>query len=110
MHILFRFIDLNFFLVLKKLFFLGFRQGIKGYLLYVLQSHVFLISRNTIFYEYVFPFNNSNILVHPSPNPTSHLSDYDLELIHNFPPTHDPQSTLPNPLLLPHVTLNLLVP
>lgn len=55
----------------QKTFFLGFQNGEKGYLLYNMHSHDFLVSRNAIFYEEVFPFHQNNNLTHTSPQPSS---------------------------------------
>lgn len=41
----------------RKTVFLGFRNGTKGYLLYDLHSHEFVISCNVIFYETTFPLH-----------------------------------------------------
>ncbi|WVY93987.1 hypothetical protein V8G54_033075 [Vigna mungo] len=40
----------------SKCIFLGFKSGVKGYLLYDLLTNSFLISRNVIFYESHFPY------------------------------------------------------
>ncbi|KAL4285046.1 hypothetical protein GQ457_16G030870 [Hibiscus cannabinus] len=37
--------------------FLGYAPGVKGYKVYVLQSHTIMISRNVIFHEKIFPFH-----------------------------------------------------
>ncbi|KAL4354578.1 hypothetical protein GQ457_06G014030 [Hibiscus cannabinus] len=37
--------------------FLGYAPGVKGYKVYVLQSHTIMISRNVIFHEEIFPFH-----------------------------------------------------
>nr|KYP53203.1 Retrovirus-related Pol polyprotein from transposon TNT 1-94 [Cajanus cajan] len=44
----------------RKSVFIGYKEGIKGYILYDLQSKEVFISRNVIFYETNFPFNDSN--------------------------------------------------
>lgn len=38
--------------------FQGFKPGTKGYILYDLQIHSVFISRNTIFYEHIFPYHS----------------------------------------------------
>ncbi|WVZ08164.1 hypothetical protein V8G54_021510 [Vigna mungo] len=40
----------------SKCIFLGFKPGVKGYLLYNLHNKNFLVSRNVIFYEFHFPY------------------------------------------------------
>jgi len=44
----------------SKCIFLGYKTGTKGYLLFNLHSHSFLVSRNVIFYEKVFHFTVAN--------------------------------------------------
>ena len=44
----------------SKCIFLGYKTGTKGYLLFNLHSHSFLVSRNVIFYEKFFPFTIAN--------------------------------------------------
>jgi hypothetical protein len=44
----------------RKTVFLGYRDGTKGFLLYDISSHSFLVSRNVIFHEDVFPFSSVN--------------------------------------------------
>ncbi|WVZ10350.1 hypothetical protein V8G54_014880 [Vigna mungo] len=49
----------------SKCIFLGFKSGVKGYLLYDLLTNSFLISRNVIFYESHFPYwSPSNAVSH----------------------------------------------
>jgi len=40
----------------RKIVFVGYKEGTKGYVLYDLQSHEIFISRNIILYENVFSF------------------------------------------------------
>jgi hypothetical protein len=55
----------------RKAIFLGFKDGTKGYVLYDLSSHEIFVSRNVIFYENNFPFQNSETTSsHSIPNPT----------------------------------------
>ena len=44
----------------SKCIFIGYKVGTKGYLLFNLHSHSFLVPRNVIFYEKVFPFAVDN--------------------------------------------------
>lgn len=44
----------------KKDMFLGYKEGTKGYIIYDLYSHQFLVPRNVIFYENIFPFQPNN--------------------------------------------------
>ncbi|XP_073222323.1 uncharacterized protein [Cicer arietinum] len=43
----------------RKTVFLSYRDGTKGYLLYDVISHEFVVSRNVIFYETTFTFSNN---------------------------------------------------
>lgn len=52
----------------RKTIFLDYRHGTKGYLLYDLQSHDFLISRNAFFHEIFFPLNISSNPTTKSPH------------------------------------------
>jgi hypothetical protein len=58
----------------RKTIFLGYKEGTKGYILYDLNSHDFLISRNVVFYESHFPFKTGSHLnsTTASPVPSSH--------------------------------------
>ena len=48
----------------RKCVFIGFHHGIKGYLLFDLNTKQIFISRNVIFYEYIFPYLESTITQH----------------------------------------------
>ena len=53
----------------RKCVFLGFKSGTKGYLLFDLASKEVFLSRNVIFYEHVFPYQN-----HSPPTLSPHTS------------------------------------
>lgn len=84
-----------------KTVFLGFHNGTKGYLLYDLSFHNFLVTRNSIFYETKFAFHSkpNSSTSSPKPNPSHPTTDLEpLTSIH--PPltpslTHSPPSTPP---------------
>lgn len=57
-----------------------------------------------MFYEHVFPFNNSNIPNNSSPNHTTNLSEADLVPIPTFTPTQLQPLPSPNPQLLTPTT------
>ncbi|CAL0329743.1 unnamed protein product [Lupinus luteus] len=42
----------------RKCVVLGYRQGVKGYVLMDIDNHEIFLSRNTLFYEHVFPYKN----------------------------------------------------
>lgn len=46
----------------RKTVFLGFKEGMKGFILYDLLSHQIFVSRNAIFFESYFPFHTSTYL------------------------------------------------
>lgn len=46
----------------RKVIFIGFKDGTKGYLLYDIKSLDLFVSRNVIFYETSFPFKNTTKL------------------------------------------------
>ncbi|KAL4334975.1 hypothetical protein GQ457_07G002860 [Hibiscus cannabinus] len=51
--------------------FLGYAPGIKGYKIYVLQTHTIVISRNVVFHENIFPFHtvaSIDSLIDPFPD------------------------------------------
>jgi hypothetical protein len=76
----------------RKAIFLGFKDGTKGYILYDLSSHDIFVSRNVIFYETYFPFQNSK--------PGHNVSDISKPLSSN-PILDDPVSNTHNSLPLP---------
>ncbi|KAI5432085.1 hypothetical protein KIW84_036007 [Lathyrus oleraceus] len=62
--------ELSLHLELEKLFFLGFKEGTKGYILYDLQHHNIFVSRHIVFYETYFPFKTPNTSA-PEPKNTT---------------------------------------
>ncbi|CAL0299836.1 unnamed protein product [Lupinus luteus] len=53
----------------RKCIFLGLKQGVKGYILMDVNTHEIFLSRNTIFYEHIFPYKNvAEIRNHPDKN------------------------------------------
>lgn len=80
----------------RKTVFLGFRNGTKGYLLYDLHSHEFVISRNVIFYETTFPLHIPSPPQTTPPPPHIDLPEPDLEPL--IPP---PTTTPPLPYVSP---------
>lgn len=91
----------------RKSMFLGYKEGVKGFILYDLSSHDIFFLEMLFFYESFFPFHKVDKT--PSP-PTSHV--HTLDDIHipgpipdNYVPT-DPTS--PQILIFPlHLTLQL---
>ena len=61
----------------SKCIFLGYKTGTKSYLLFNLHSHSFLVSRNVIFYEKVFPFTVANIDTGTFNGVSSDFSNFD---------------------------------
>ena len=51
----------------RKTVFLGFKEGMKGFILYDLLSHQIFVSRNAIFFESYFPFHTSTSVSSTSP-------------------------------------------
>ncbi|KAI5421784.1 hypothetical protein KIW84_045282 [Lathyrus oleraceus] len=44
----------------RKCVFLGYKNGMKGVVLYDINSHTILVSRNVIHHEHIFPYSNAN--------------------------------------------------
>ncbi|KAI5427393.1 hypothetical protein KIW84_032712 [Lathyrus oleraceus] len=44
----------------RKCVFLGYKNGMKGVILYDINSHTILVSRNVIHHEHIFPYSNVN--------------------------------------------------
>lgn len=90
----------------KKTHFLGFRNGTKGYFLYDLHSHNFLVFKNTIFYETVFPFHLNHNPTNTSHQPNPYLSELDFEPV----TPNQPPYLIPYPLFpLTPSSLNLIM-
>lgn len=54
----------------RKVVFLGFKEGTRGYILYDLQHHNIFVSRHVVFYETYFPFKTPNTFA-PEPENTT---------------------------------------
>ncbi|KAI5423767.1 hypothetical protein KIW84_030121 [Lathyrus oleraceus] len=74
----------------RKCVFLGYKNGMKGVILYDINSHTILVSRNVIHHEHIFPYSNvnsTNWTYHPykDPNdspqnePTIHVPSQNIE-------------------------------
>lgn len=44
----------------RKCVFLGYKNGMKGVILYDINNHTILVSRNVIHHEHIFPYSNVN--------------------------------------------------
>ncbi|KAI5420521.1 hypothetical protein KIW84_044356 [Lathyrus oleraceus] len=56
----------------RKCVFLGYKNGMKGVILYDINSHTILVSRNVIDHEHIFPYSNvnsTNWTYHPYKDP-----------------------------------------
>ncbi|KAI5436969.1 hypothetical protein KIW84_023192 [Lathyrus oleraceus] len=56
----------------RKCVFLGYKNGMKGVILYDINSHTILVSRNVIHHEHIFPYSNvnsTNWTYHPYKDP-----------------------------------------
>ncbi|KAI5415337.1 hypothetical protein KIW84_040691 [Lathyrus oleraceus] len=56
----------------RKCVFLGYKNGMKGVILYDINSHTVLVSRNIIHHEHIFPYinvNSTNWNYHPYKDP-----------------------------------------
>jgi len=69
----------------RKYVFLGYRHGIKGYLLYDLNTNEFFVSRNAVFFEHIYPFSQGHDHHHIPPLPQIHVDSTDLEPLHSSP-------------------------
>lgn len=70
----------------RKVIFLGFKDGTKGYLLYDLQYHDLFLSRNVILYETSFPFKNIS-------NPSFEHMPKSVDNYHNLESEHIPTNS-----------------
>ncbi|KAI5406173.1 DEAD-box ATP-dependent RNA helicase 31 [Lathyrus oleraceus] len=64
----------------RKCVFLGYKNGMKGVVLYDINSHTVLVSRNVIHHEHIFPYSNAK-----STNWNYHPYKYPIDS-----PQHDP--------------------
>ena len=101
----------------RKGIYLGHRAGIKGFLVYDLQSRDIIVSRNVTFHENVFPLNtntdatrvnpNSDHYVTPSLLPAPDSYDMGYESVPNTFHHSDPSPpTSSSPTLLPSLPAN----
>lgn len=85
----------------KKIVFLGYRNGTKGYLLYDLKFHNFLSHEMLFFHETTFPFHQNNTPSKNCPTLVPNTSQPDLETLTQTttmePFTIHPPSPLPSP-------------
>lgn len=91
----------------RKCVFLGYKNGMKGVVLYDIHSHSILISRNVIHHEHIFPYSNSNSInwdyhlhkdsiEHFQHNPVIHVPSQNIEPAND---EHDNQHTIANDTL-----------
>ncbi|KAI5386911.1 hypothetical protein KIW84_073160 [Lathyrus oleraceus] len=59
----------------RKVVFIGYEEGTKGFILYDLENHDIFISRNVIFYETTFPFKSHISPPAISPHTAQNLDD-----------------------------------
>ena len=103
----------------RKAVFLGYKEGVKGYILYDLLSHQLFISRNVIFYELHFPFHNSSSsstsssplpeispMTFDTPTSVSHPVDLPIDGALNFDPVAT-ESLSPVPTASPSFVQNI---
>jgi len=64
----------------SKCVFIGFKKGTKGYILLNIQSREIFVSRDVVFYEYVFPYQR----VEDTNNPDIHDQIFFLQKINLF--------------------------
>jgi len=57
----------------SKCVFIGFKRGVKGYILFNIQSREIFVFRNVVFYEHVFPYQR----VQDTSNKTESANIYD---------------------------------
>ena len=51
----------------NKEIFLGYKQGVKGYIFYALQSREISVTRNATFFELIFPYPKDSQPTDPGP-------------------------------------------
>lgn len=78
--------EINLTLGQENAYFLGFKPGVKGYILFDLKTRTVFISRNAIFYESNFPYATDP----PAHLHTDHPTDCDYSLLFDLPPTTAP--------------------
>ena len=65
----------------KKCVFLGFRNGVKGFVLFDMSTHQIFVSRNVVFYDHILPYGAPSPAIDivtetTPPSPTSHASPH----------------------------------
>ncbi|KAI5430489.1 hypothetical protein KIW84_034901 [Lathyrus oleraceus] len=93
----------------RKCVFLGYKNGMKGVILYDINSHTILVSRNVIHHEHIFPYSNvnsTNWTYHPHKDPNN--SPQNEPTIHV--PTQKIESTTEEHEPYPNTTINTLHP
>ncbi|KAI5384537.1 hypothetical protein KIW84_071513 [Lathyrus oleraceus] len=73
----------------RKCVFLGYKNGMKGVVLYDIHSHSILIFRNVIHHEHIFPYSNSNSI-----NWDYHLHKDSIEHFQHDPVIHVPSQNI----------------
>jgi len=68
----------------RKGVFIGYKTGVKGYIVLNIQTREIFISRNVIFYEHVFPYVNSeNKIENPIKESAGNFDNIFCDYIHN---------------------------
>lgn len=86
----------------NKCIFLGFKQGVKGYILYDIKTRNIFISRDTVFSEHIFPYQSPTPSPYQQSQPIHHsnpddLFDYIPHITDSDPLTTSPHTaTQPN--------------
>jgi len=72
----------------SKCVFIGFKKGIKGYILLNIQSREIFVSRDVVFYEHVFPYQR----IEDTNNKTDSLDIHNQNLFTEYQPILNPSS------------------
>jgi hypothetical protein len=88
----------------RKCVHLGFKQGVKGYILFDLHSKVLFLSRDVIFFEHIFPYQCSSSVS------TSSTAFSNLDDIFTYNTTPIPFNTTPSPSHTPQPASSTSLP
>jgi transposase InsO family protein len=92
----------------RKCVHLGFKQGVKGYILFDLHSKVLFLSRDVIFFEHIFPYQCSSSASTSSTISSTAFSNLDDIFTYNTTPI--PFNTTPSPSHTPQPASSTSLP
>ncbi|KAL2901568.1 Retrovirus-related Pol polyprotein from transposon RE1 [Bienertia sinuspersici] len=95
----------------RRCLFVGYPQGKKGWRMYDLDTHEFFVSRDVLFYEHEFPYENATMLQSHTPDLTTDVGsnpilhdDFLVEPFHSTPTNTAQNSPIPDSLSSPPIS------